>query len=146
MRLHPLLIAAAAALGCATLTPEGARVSVYKAPLEGPPGEHGMPEGCRFLAAKPPVSMTELEIEGQADPYLAARNEAAAAGANVLLVLSRLTVSRRDMNCPAASPITDCPPSSGAWFRVVFESYDCAPDALRKLQTPPRAAELPPPR
>jgi hypothetical protein len=96
-----------------------------------------MPDGCRLVAAKAPVSMTELEMEGQNDPYRAARNEAAAAGANVLLVLSRFTVPRHDFDCPASSPITDCPPSEGAWFRVVLESYLCTAEALRKLDTPP---------
>jgi hypothetical protein len=27
--------------------------------------------------------------------------------------------------CAGASPIKDCPPSSGAWFDVVLETYSC---------------------
>jgi hypothetical protein len=119
--------------GCVTLTPEGALVGVYRAPLRDPPAERNMPEGCHLLARRPPVSMTELDIEGQKDPFRPARNETAAAGGNALLVLSRMTISRRDRECPASSPITDCPPSIGAWFRVVIESYACTPDALHHL-------------
>jgi hypothetical protein len=67
----------------------------------------------------------------------AARNEAASAGANVLLVLSQFTAPRHDFDCPSSSPSTDCPPSEGAWFRVVFESYVSTPDALRELDASP---------
>jgi hypothetical protein len=145
MKLHWVPVAFLGC-GCVTLTPGGARVSVYRAALDGSPRERRMPEGCRFLAAKPPVSMTELEMEGQNDPYCAARNEAANAEANVLLVLSKFTVPRHDFDCPASSPITDCPPSEGAWFRVVFESYVCTPEALRELDAPPDSAPPPPER
>ncbi len=55
----------------------------------------------------------------------------------MLLVLSRLIVPRQCTSCPAASPITDCPPCEGAWFDVVFVSYACSAKAL---------AELPPER
>jgi hypothetical protein len=122
---------------CTTLSPEGARVSVYTANMDAPPRQRSMPGGCRRLAVKPKVAMTELEMEGQNDPYRAARNEAGAAGANALLVLSRLVVARHATECAGSSPITDCPPSQGAWYDVVIESYDCTPDALGKLDAPP---------
>jgi hypothetical protein len=77
--------------------------------------------------------MTELEMDGDKVPFRLQRNDAAAAGANVLLVLSRLTMSRHDVECPGGSPITDCPPSSGAWYRVIFERYACTPEAIRAL-------------
>jgi hypothetical protein len=125
------------ACGCVTLTPEGERVSVYRAPLDGRPSQRTMPEGCLLMATNPPVSMPELDLEGQKDPFRVERNEAGAAGANALLVLSRMTMGRRNMDCPARSPITDCPGSFGAWFRVAIETYACTPDALRKLSTPP---------
>jgi hypothetical protein len=131
------LLPAIFACGCVSLTPEGARVSVYRAPLDGRPAQRSMPEGCRLLASAPPVPMTELDIEGQKDPFRVERNQAGAAGANALLVLSQMTISRHDSECPGSSPITDCPPSFGAWFRVVIESYTCSADALRKLSTPP---------
>jgi hypothetical protein len=94
-----------------------------------------MPAGCRLVASKPSIDMTELDMEGQKDPFRVQRNDAGAAGANALLVLSKVSVSRRDSECPNASPITDCPPSFGAWYRVVFESYSCTPDALAKIST-----------
>jgi hypothetical protein len=134
MQRFPLLLII---LGCScvTLSHEGAGVSVYQAPLDAPPAKRAMPEGCVRLTTRPPLAMTELEMQGQKDPYRAERNQAGAAGANVLLVLLKQTVARHDFECPGSSPITDCPPSSGAWFRVVFESYACTPDALRVLAT-----------
>lgn len=131
------LLLALIACGCVTLTPEGARVSVYRAPLEAEPSKRTMPEGCRLVSAQPPVSMPELDLEGQKDPFRRERNTEGAAGANALLVLSKMTVSRRS-DCPTSSPITDCPPGFGAWFKVVVESYSCTPDALRILSPPPK--------
>ena len=81
--------------------------------------------------------MPEVDLEGQKDPFRAARNEAGAAGANALLVLSRMTISRHDFECPGSSPITDCPGSFGAWYRVQIESYACSADALRRLSISP---------
>lgn len=136
MRCRLLLIAFLPSFltsGCVTLTSEGARVSVYNAPLDGQVSQRGLPDGCRLVAAKPAFSTTELEIEGQKDPFRVTRNEAGAAGANVLLVLKRTILSRHDLECPGSSPITDCPPSSGAWYRVVLESYACTPDALHAM-------------
>ena len=128
------------ACGCVALTPEGSRVSVYRAPLDGLPVQRTMPEGCRLLATKPPISMSELDLDGQKDPFRVERNEGGAAGANALLVLSRMTIGRRNMDCPGGSPITDCPGSVGAWFVVAVETYACAPDALRTLSArTPRA-------
>jgi hypothetical protein len=120
---------------CVTLSPQGAGVLVFQALLDAAPARRAMPEGCVRLTTRPPMAMTELEMQGQKDPYRAERNQAGAAGANVLLVLLKQTVARHDFECPGSSPITDCPPSSGAWFRVVFESYACTPDALQALAT-----------
>jgi len=85
------------------------------------------------MATKPLITMTELEMEVPTQPYRRQREEAAASGGNALLVRSRQIYSRLDLNCLAASPITDCPDSSGAWFDVVFESYSCTPEALQEL-------------
>ena len=137
------LLLALVLCGCATLTTEGARVMVYRAPLERSAPARGMPAGCRLLSAKPQTSMTELDMEGQKHPFWAEQNEATAIGANVVLVRSRQVISRHDTECPGASPITDCPPGSGAWFDVVIERYACTPDALRELATsrPAQAAQ-----
>ena len=43
----------------------------------------------------------------------------------------------------SASPITDCPPTEGAWYEVVIESYECTPEALRTLNAP-RVPAAPP--
>jgi hypothetical protein len=130
------------AAGCApTLSSQGAGVSVYLLKMETSPPDSRMPEGCRLLGTKPPVTMTEAEIAVQKDPYRVARNEAGADGANALLVRSSILVPRRTFNCPVASPITDCPGNSGAWYSIVFESYACSPEAVQQLKTPP-----PPPR
>src|SRR5262249_21170165 len=114
-----LLLLAAAVWSCATLTPDGMGVSVFRAPLNAPPAQRSMPSGCRLAFTRPRVSMPELDLEGQKDPFRLQRNEAGAAGANALLVLSQRTVSRQDSECPSSSPITDCPPGFGAWFDVV---------------------------
>ena len=139
MRWCSLLIALVAC-GCATLTPEGARVTVYRAPLEADPSKRSMPEGCRLVTAQPAVSMPEMDLDGQKDPFRRERNAEGASGANVLLVLSRMTAARQETDCPPSSPITDCPPSFGAWFKVVVESYSCTPDALRILSPPAKGA------
>ncbi len=98
-----------------------------------------MPGGCRLLSAYPAVDMSERAMTAVHDPYLVERNRAGQGGANALLVRSRQIVPRSDFNCPAAAPISDCPPSEGAWYRVVFEDYACSPAALRALETgPPR--------
>ena len=130
MKIAVVLILAA---GCtAALTQQGAGVAVYE--------NREMPSGCRLLNAKPAVYMTELEIYGQNDPYRVARNEAGAGGANALLVRSQVVVGRRSFDCPASSPITDCPGHSGAQYKVIFESYVCTADALRAINAGPSAA------
>ena len=61
------------------------------------------------------------------------RNDVGGSGGNILLVLKQQTSPRTNPECPKGVPIGDCPGLSGAWYRVVFESYDCTPDALRAL-------------
>jgi hypothetical protein len=133
MRAAFLLLLPLVLGGCVRITVEGARVFVYRAPLNGLPKQRSMPEGCRLLSSTAPIDMRELDLEGQKDPFRVARNEAAAAGGNALLVLTEMTRARRDFECPLASPITDCPGSLGAWFRVVIETYACTADALAQL-------------
>ena len=115
---------------------EPSAVAVFSAPLDGPPSGRAMPPDCRLIQSSRPTDMTELDMEGQRDPYRVQRAQAAAAGANALLVLSKVIQPRRDFDCPRGLRITDCPASSGARFQVVFESYACSVDALRTLSTP----------
>ena len=128
-----LLLLAVWLSSCATLPPEAARVSVYQAPLDGLPAQRRMPAGCRLLSTSARRSTTELDLNGQKDPFRAERVAAAAAGGNALLVLTKQTMSRRDFECPASSPITDCPPSFGAWYDIQIESYACTPEALQAI-------------
>ncbi len=131
MRRLLRLGAIALTLSCASSTPDRGGVRVYQAPLSDAPA--GMPRGCRLLIAHPPVDMSELLMTGSRDPFRAQRVRAEQAGGNVLLVRSRMIVPRMDYNCPAASPITDCPPSEGSWHLVVFEDYACSAEAMKEL-------------
>ena len=120
-------------VACApTLTHQGSNVSVFEVPQTAA-ADTKMPDGCKVVASKAPVKLTEREMYGQKDPYRLMRNEAGAAGANALLVRSHMIIARRDFDCPAKSPINDCPGSDGAWYEVTFESYSCSADALQKI-------------
>jgi hypothetical protein len=143
MRRHAL-VGFFVGIACAALASEAVSVSVFQAPLDAPPARRAMPAECRLVHTSKRVSLTELDMQGQKDPYRAQRREAAAAGGNALLVLSKQVISRHDSECPGASPITDCPPGSGAWFDVVFESYACPVETLEKLSraVPPPATDL----
>src|SRR5262245_34649719 len=136
MRRTALVLLAWVASSCVTLTPEGTRVSVYTAPLDGLPVQREMPDGCRRLMTLPKDWMSELELAAKDNPFAKQQNATAAAGANVLLVLKQLGRPRRDVECPNALPILDCPGSSGAWYNVAFEGYACTPEAIRTLNTP----------
>jgi hypothetical protein len=118
-------------LSCASSEPDRVGVRVYQAPLSDQPA--GMPRGCRLLLQHPPVDMSELRMTGPSDPFHDERVRAARTGGNVLLVRSRMIVPRMDYNCPAASPITDCPPSEGSWHLVVFEDFACSAEAMKEL-------------
>lgn len=136
-----IAVACALSAACVTLTPAGAHVSVYRAPLDAPPQDRRMPEGCTLVGASRPTAMPELDLYGQRDPFREERNAAGREGANALLVLSRMTISRHDADCPGSSPITDCPPDFGAWYRVVVERYACSADALRDLASRANGSE-----
>jgi hypothetical protein len=140
-----VLLGLLAGCGCATIPPGPIGVSVYQARLDAPPAARAMPDGCTLVSTSKRVSLTELDMEGQKDPYRVERLAAADAGSNALLVLSKQVISRHDAECPGASRITDCPPGFGAWFDVVFESYACSPDGLRTLSragSPPATSPL----
>jgi hypothetical protein len=139
MRRSALFLFALLASSCVTLTPAGARVSIYTAPVDGPPANRAMPDDCRRLSVSPKEWMTESDIEGQAHPFARQQNASAVEGGNVLLVLKEQIRSRQDPECPASAPIRDCAGSSGRWYNVVFESYTCTPEAILTLNTPKSA-------
>ena len=128
-----MALAALTACAAAPLSPAAATVAVYQAALDGPPAANKMPSGCEEILRTPPQHRSELDRIGSADPYRRERAATAAAGGNVLLVLDRLIAPRTSFDCAAASPITECPPSVGAWFDVVFVSYACAAQSLSEL-------------
>jgi len=131
-RLALLLLIAASA--CVTLTPEGKLVSVAYASLDTVPALRQLPDQCnRVTVALKDERMSEQEIEGQADPFRRQRNDAGAAGSNLLLVLKQMERGRRGFECPPTSKITDCGGNSGAWFHVEFETYTCSADALKEI-------------
>jgi hypothetical protein len=105
-------------------------VAVYQAPEDG---SHAMPSGCREVRRTAPQAWTEMDRVAPADPYRVERAATATAGGNVLLVLDRMTRPRTDFDCPAAAKITDCPRTMGAWYDLVFVSYDCSTPALSEL-------------
>jgi hypothetical protein len=119
-------------LGCTAVTPAGAKVAVYQAPLDAPPAANRMPAGCVQVARGKPAYWSELQMASY-DPYRVERNRTGSVGANVLLVLSRMLVPRLTGDCAAASPITDCPPLEGAWFELEFVSYACSSEGLAWL-------------
>jgi len=131
------LAIALATCGCTTLTPNGAKVAVYLTPTAESRTRSAMPDGCRLLGDPWSLRISELELESQKDPYILERNRTAEAGGNALLVRSTVEIPRRTLDCPGSSRITDCPPQSGAWYRLAFESYQCTADALRTLPAPP---------
>jgi hypothetical protein len=119
--------------GCVTFSPVAAQVAVRRQDVKDLSVARNVPAGCRLVASKPKVSMMEIEMDGSNQPYRRQREEAASAGANLLVVRAQLIRPRGDFDCPSASPITDCLSGSGAWFDVVFESYACPSEALQEL-------------
>ena len=139
MRWWLLLVLALS--GCVTLTPKGAGVSVYRTSLQSERDQRE-PRGCRRLSSSSPRFITELEMEGQKDPFRVERNEAGAAGGNALVVSTRMIIGRRDPECTNALPITDCPATSGAWFRMIIDCYACTDEGLQTLSSlPPTGRE-----
>jgi len=101
--------------GCVTAQSAQSRgVLIVRTALQKPPRPSVMPSECKLVNATPPVSRSEFDLEGQHHPFRDEQDRAAKAGANLLLVRSRVVVPRRDLDCPAASPITDCPATLGA--------------------------------
>ena len=107
-------------------------VEVYEADMASPPAARRLPEACRLLAASEPVDQMESE-RAVNDPYKRQRRETAQKGGNVLLVLSELTVTRPNLDCPSGDTSADCLRRGQSWYRVKFEQYACTREAAREL-------------
>ena len=103
--------AAIAPTACATiaLTPAGQAVVPVALESENSSAVTAAIGGCSLVATHESVDLTELDLANEIPPFVRERNRAAADGANVLLARTRVLVPR-GFECPAASPITDCPP------------------------------------
>ncbi len=128
------------AAACTTITPEGAKVKVYEADLKTPAPARALPEGCRLLATTAPVDQMESERHLD-DPYRVERNQTAAKGGNILLVLSSRYLTRPMTDCAPSDTSPDCQSRSQNWYKVGFESYACDAaglDALARIPAPER--------
>ena len=85
-----------------------------------------------MIAEGPPQSWSETDLVSP-DTFREARASAAGLGANTLLLVEKLVLPRRDFDCAAAQPISDCPKTLGAWYEVKVRSYDCDDAARRSL-------------
>jgi hypothetical protein len=131
-----LAIAVLALSSCAPATrgngaPSG--VAVYRTPAGS--GSQ-MPAGGRLLGETAPLTMSEADLDA-AGAFSRERASAAASGVNVLLRVEQMIAPRNDFDCAAAQPISDCPATLGAWYRVVLRSYSC--DAASRALLPPVA-------
>ncbi len=125
-----------AALACLSCVAQRAAheeppVAVYRAPWR-PEGVVGVPAGCQLLAEDRPQFWSETDLASAAT-FQADRNRAARRGANLLLLVEKLVRPRRDFDCAASQPITDCPATLGAWYEVVTRAYDCDAAARDQL-------------
>jgi hypothetical protein len=126
------LIFASLGVGCATVTPEGAKVKVYEADLKTPADARRFPEGCRVIATSGPVDQMESE-RLVSDPYRTQRNDTAAKGGNVLLVLSDRYKQLNKTDCAPSDTSPDCQSRAQNWYQVMFESYACDASSMQAL-------------
>jgi hypothetical protein len=129
-----LLAVGAAACATTVSTSEGAKVKVYEADAKIPAESRRLPEGCRLLETSKPVDQMESE-RLVTDPYRSRRDETAARGGNVLLVLSDRIRSLPKTDCAPSDTSPDCQSRSQNWYRVSFESYACDAASLDALAT-----------
>jgi hypothetical protein len=127
-------------LGCATVKTDPVSVKVYEANASAPAESRRMPAGCRLIDTTAPFDQMESERYVE-NPYRKQREEAAANGGNVLLVLSTRLVTRPGLECPPSDRSPNCLRDSRSWNRVSFESYACGPEALATLAAIPVPAE-----
>ena len=113
-------------------------VEVYEADAAAPAADRALPVGCRLLGSSGPVDQMESERVID-DPYRKQRREAAEKGGNVLLVLSRRTVTRPNPDCPSGDTSADCLRRAENWYRVAFEQYACDAESVAALKALPPA-------
>ena len=130
------VLAAVGVTACASLSPNGARVKVYEANFAAPESARTLPAGCRILSTTAPESQMESERH-ISDPYRTQRNDTAAQGGNVLLVLSDRFRSFAKTDCATSENSPDC--QSQNWYKVRFASYAC--DAAAEQTLAAKAAE-----
>lgn len=118
--------------GCASLTPDGARVKVYEADLAAPESSRALPRGCKLISTTAPADQMESERH-ISDPYRLERNDTAGRGGNVLLVLSTRFVTRYKTDCAGGDNSPDCQNRAQNWYKVAFASYVCDPEAQQAL-------------
>ncbi len=118
--------------GCASLTPDGARVKVYEADLAAPESSRALPGGCKLISTTAPADQMESERH-ISDPYRLERNDTAARGGNVLVMLSTRFVTRYKTDCAGGDNSPDCQNRAQNWYKVVFVSYACDSEAQLAL-------------
>ena len=128
----PILALLLAAAGCASSRDSGPAVAVYESDADAAAAARRLPDGCRLLGISGPVDQMESE-RAQADPYKKERRATAEKGGNVLLVLSKRTVTRPNLECPSGDTSPGCLATSKSWFRISFEQYACDADASKVL-------------
>ena len=127
-------------VGCATTKSDPIPVKVYQADASEAPALRKMPEGCRLVGTLAAFDQMEGD-RYTGDPYRKEREETAAKGGNVLLVLSTRLVTRPNIDCPPSDKSPGCLRESQSWNRVAFESYACGPDAMAILAAIPAPPE-----
>ena len=140
MRSFLTVFLGACALACATTRTEPIPVKVYEADASATPLARKMPDACRLIGATGAFDQMESERYTD-DPYRKQRQDTAAHGGNVLLVLSSRIVTKPGLECPPSDRSPNCLRDSQNWNRVSFEFYACSPDALAALAALPVQAE-----
>ncbi len=132
-----LLIVASAHCAAASRT-RAPSVDVYEAESSAAPALRRLPEGCRLLGTSGPMDQMESE-RAMDDPYKKERLDVADKGGNVLLVLSRRTVTRPNTDCPSGDTSADCLRRTQGWYRLSFEQYACDAESVAALKALPPA-------
>jgi len=96
-----------------------------------------LPEGCRLLRTWGPIDQ-EQQAREISDPYLNERNQTAALGGNILYLRSYRLMNLMKTDCPVGDKSPGCMDQSQSWYKVTFQSYACAADALAELATAPQ--------